>query len=296
MGQITKPPNCVFFLILTILLIRPAGSRADPINSFDANRPLRIGLTAVIVQDFLQINKQLLHYIEEKANISVELVLKTTYQEMNDLLEKGAVDIAFVCSPPYIIGHGKFGLELLVAPQIDGKPFYHSYVIVSADSKISKFEDLRGKIYAFSDPLSNSGKLVPTYVLARMGETPDTFFKRYIYTYSHYNSIEAVAVGLVDGASVDGYVWELANAIDPKFTSKTKVIEKSFPCPITPFVVRKGIDSKLKDKITSIMLGMHEDKKGREILDRLKIDKFVIVSDDFYNPIREMMEFVERHE
>lgn len=44
------------------------------------------------------------------------------------------------------------------------------------------------------------------------------------------------------------------------------------------------------------MLGMHEDKKGREILDRLKIDKFVIVSDDFYNPTREMMGFVEKHE
>lgn len=72
MGQIPRLPKCVFFLILTILLIRPAGSCANPINNFETNRPLRIGLTAVIVQDFLQINEQLLHYIEEKANIPVE--------------------------------------------------------------------------------------------------------------------------------------------------------------------------------------------------------------------------------
>ncbi len=283
----------IFLLISAILLIYPADTIADSTNTFDANRPLRIGLTAVIVQDFLQLNKQLLRYIEEKAGIPVELVLKNSYQEMNDLLEKGAIDIAFVCSPPYIIGHEKFGLELLVVPQIAGKPLYYSYVIVSTNSNIRKFEDLRGKIYAFSDPLSNSGKLVPTYVLARMGETPDTFFKRYIYTHSHYNSIEAAAVGLVDGASVDSYVWELANATDPRFTSKTKVIERFFPCPITPFVIRKGIDPKLKDKIRGIMLTMHEEERGKEILDRLKIDKFIVVSDDFYNPIREMIQFVE---
>ena len=66
--------------------------------------------------------------------------------------------------------------------------------IVARDSPVRRFEELRGKRYAFSDPLSNSGHLVPVYMLVRAGETPERFFKRYIFTYSHSANVEAVAV------------------------------------------------------------------------------------------------------
>lgn len=255
--------------------------------------PIRIGLTAVTVEDFLQLHKQLIHYISKKTGVPVELVFRKGYQEMNDLLRKGDVDVAFVCSPPYIKGHDSFGLEILVVPVIHGRPLYRSYVIVPLDSDAKRLRDLRGKVYAFSDPLSNSGRLVPAYLLARMGETPETFFKSYIYTQSHYNSIEAVAVGLVDGASVDSYVWELANSINPEFTSKTKIIERSPLYPITPFVIRKEIDPELKERIRWALMGMHRDEEGRRILNDLKIDMFVQVDDSFYRPIREMLNFVD---
>ena len=278
----------IFALTLTFLLWADIAQYAVA-----SQEPLRIGLTAVIVEDFLQLNRQLLQYVGEKVGVPVELVLRKSYQEMNDMLEKGEVDVAFVCSPPYILGRDKFGLELLVVPQINGEPLYYSYVVVPKDSEAKRFEDLRGKVYAFSDPLSNSGKLVPTYFLAKMGETPETFFKRYIYTQSHYNSIEAVAVGFVDGASVDSYVWDLADATDPKFTKKTKIIEKFIPFPFTPFVIRKEIDPVLKERIRGAFLNMHSDAKGKEILNKLRIDKFVKVPDSFYNPVREMLNFVK---
>ncbi len=279
-----------FVLALTLTFLLWADTAQYAIAS---QEPLRIGLTAVIVEDFLQLNRHLLQYVGEKIGMPVELVLRKSYQEMNDMLEKGEVDAAFVCSVPYILGRDKFGLELLVVPQINGEPLYYSYVVVPKDSEAKRFEDLRGKIYAFSDPLSNSGKLVPTYFLAKMGETPETFFKGYIYTQSHYNSIEAVAVGFVDGASVDSYVWDLADSTDPKFTKKTKIIEKFIPFPFTPFVIRKEIDPVLKERIMGAFLNMHSDAKGKEILNKLRIDKFVKVPDSFYNPVREMLNIVK---
>ncbi|MEK7871337.1 MAG: phosphate/phosphite/phosphonate ABC transporter substrate-binding protein, partial [Nitrospirota bacterium] len=278
----------IFALTLTFLLWTDIAQYAVA-----SQEPIRIGLTAVIVEDFLQVNRHLLNYVGEKIGMPVELVLRKSYQEMNDMLEKGEVDAAFVCSVPYILGRDKFGLELLAVPQINGEPLYYSYVVVPIDSETKRFEDLRGKVYAFSDPLSNSGKLVPTYFLAKMGETPETFFKGYIYTQSHYNSIEAVAVGLVDGASVDSYVWDLADATDPKFTKKTKIIEKFIPFPFTPFVIRKEIDPALKERIRGAFLNMHSDAKGKEILNKLRIDKFVKAPDSFYSPVRKMMNFVK---
>ena len=91
-------------------------------------------------------------------------------------------------------------MEALVVPEVNGIPLYYSYLIVRADAPFRSLADLRDRTFAFSDPLSNSGRLVPVYQLALMGETPESFFGRYIFTYAHDNSIKAVAENLVDAA------------------------------------------------------------------------------------------------
>jgi len=232
--------------------------------------------------------RQFVDYIEKKLDKQVELIAKLTYAEVNALLKSGDVDVAFVCAKPYVDGHDEFGLELLAAPQVYGETVYYSYIIVHTNSPIQNFEELRDKSFAFTDPMSNTGKLVPTYMLAKIGETPDSFFDKYIYTYAHDQSIKRVAQGLVDGAAVDSLVWEYANRNNPEFTSKTKIIKKSPPYGIPPVAVRPGLDSKLKKEITEVLLNAHEDEKGRQILKGMMIDKFVIIDDTAYDTIREM--------
>jgi phosphonate transport system substrate-binding protein len=254
---------------------------------------IRIGLTGVIVQENLTLNEHLLKFIEKKMGMPVEMVIRDTYKEINDMMEKKEVEIAFTCSPPYIIGHDSFDAELLVVPQINGKPMYYSYIIVPVDSPVKSFENLRGKRYAYSDPLSNSGFLAPSYRLAQMGETPESFFKKHVYTRSHYNSIEAVAMKVVDAASVDSYIWHLTYTTNPELISRTRILEKGELYPFTPFIMRSDIDINLKKKIKDIFLNMDKDAEGKEILRKLLIDKFVEADDDFYNPIRKMIKFVE---
>lgn len=82
-------------------------------------------------------------------------------------------------------------------------------------------------MFAFTDPGSNTGALVPRYWLALKGIAAHLYFKEIVYTYSHDNSIMAVAKGLVDGATVDGHKWEFYHRKTPYFTEKTRVIKKS---------------------------------------------------------------------
>ncbi len=185
-------------------------------------------------------------------------------------------------------GHDQFGLELLVAPQVNGKTEYYSYIIVHIDSPVTTFEGLRDKTFAFTDPQSNTGKLVPTYMLVKMNETPDSFFGKYIYSYAHDKSIKAVGDKKVDGAAVDSLIWEYYNKVRPEITSKTKIILKSSPYGIPPFVVSSGIDPETKNRLRKILLSLHEDEKGKKILKKMMIDKFVLVDDSQYNSIREM--------
>lgn len=259
-----------------------------------AQAPLRIAITPVLVEHYLDINRQWVAYVGEQLGRPTQLVQRRSYKEISDLLEQGEVDVAFVCGLPYVIDHAKFGAELLVAPQVyEAGPIYYSYVIVPRDSPVERFDELRGKRYAFSDPLSNSGRLVPGYMLARMGESPDSFFKRYIYTYSHSANVEAVAVKLVDGASVDSYVYDYLAATNPGLTAKTRIIQRSPPHGITPVVVRKELDAPLKEAVRRAFLQMHETPKGREILKNMMIRAFVAVPDSLYNSIREMKVLVD---
>jgi phosphonate transport system substrate-binding protein len=262
-----------------------------------AEKPLRIAVGGMITpREGFAYYRRLLDYIGEKLNRHVALVDRESYGEVNELLKKGEVDAAFVCGGPYVEGHKEFGLELLVAPVAYGEANYYSYIIVAKNSHINAFKDLLGKRFAFTDPLSNSGKLVPTYMLARMNETPDTFFNTYIFTNSHDKAIKAVAQGIVDGAAVDSLIWEYADRINPVFTSRTKIIEKSPPYGIPPVVVRPGLEPALKGILREIFLNMHNDKKGREILGNMMIDRFTLINDSAYDSIREMKAWVAEQE
>lgn len=259
--------------------------------------PLRIAVGGMITpKEGFAYYKRFLDYIGKKLGRKVEFVDREDYSVINNLVENGAVDVAFVCGGPYVDGHDKFGMELLAAPLAYGETVYYSYIIVPKDSPVGSFEGLRGKTFAFTDPLSNSGKLVPSYMLARMNETPETFFKSFDYTHGHDKSIKAVATGIVDGAAVDSLIWEYANRKNPEFTSKTKIIKKSPPYGIPPVVVRHGLDQETKKALQQIFLSAHDEAEGKEILKGMMVERFVTIDDGAYDSIREMKKWIAEHQ
>ncbi len=255
------------------------------------DKPLRVAVAAIISpkQTFIYY-KEILNYISMQAGIPVNLVLRETYQEINELVRKNELDLAFICSGAYVDGHRDFGMELLVAPVAYGKSTYNSYIIVPKNSNINSLEDLRGKRFAFTDPMSNTGKLAPTSMLAQINETPDSFFGSYTFTYSHDRSIEAVAQQLVDGAAVDSLVWDYLNSNNPQHTSLTRIIKTSKPYGIPPVVIPKELEPHLKQQLKKILLDMHNNEDGRAILAKVMIDRFTEIDDKAYDSIRTMQE------
>jgi phosphonate transport system substrate-binding protein len=232
--------------------------------------------------------RRFLDYLGEKTGRPIEFVDREDYAEINKLVKDQDVTMAFVCGGPYVDGHREFGMELLAAPQAYGGTVYYSYIIVPADSPVSRLEMLRGKSFAFTDPMSNTGALVPTFLVAGLGSTPERFFSKVQYSGSHDKSIQAVAERLVDGAAVDSLIWEYANRTEPALTAKTKVIVKSDPYGIPPVVVPKELDPALKRQLRTVLLEAHNDARGREILAGMMIERFVPIEDGAYDSIRAM--------
>ena len=261
-----------------------------PVSGESSKAAIRIAIGAMVSpKETLYAYQHLVSYLSGKIGRNLEIVQRKTYQEINEMLAQGDVDLAFICSGPYVTGKEKHGLELLVAPEINGSHFYNSYLIVNSSGAEKTIEDLRGKTFAFTDPDSNTGRLSPTYMLNEIGETPETFFGSVIYTHSHDNSILAVSKGLVHGASVDGLIWDYFNKIKPEITSATRIIAKSEDYGIPPVVVSPGLDRESRASIKKALLEMDSDPQGSSILEKLMIDRFVDAHDSWYDSIRRII-------
>ncbi len=269
--------------------VEPASA---PIYSPYDTRPLRVAVAAVISpKGNVESYSDLLAYLGRKLGRRVELVQRQTYAEVNDLVKNGNVDLAFVCTSAYVVGQRDFGMELLVAPQVNGGTVYYSLLIVPADSPARSMADLRGKVFAFTDPMSLTGRVYPTSLVKSLDTfagppAPESFFARVFFTYSHDNAVKAVANKVADGANVDSLVYDYLVARDATIAARTRVVHRSPAFGIPPVVVSPNLSLQLKETLRELLLQMHSDSEGEAILRNLMIERFVLVSDRIYDSAR----------
>lgn len=252
------------------------GIRQPVTTDAQSDDVLRVAVAAVLSPEAnLQSYVGLADYLSEHLERPVELVQRRTYAEINDLVARGAVDLAFVCTSAFVVGSDRGEMELLVVPEVGGETLYYSTVIISSSSDRSRFDDLRGASFAFTDPMSNSGRAYPTFLVQQMDETPDSFFSSTMFTYSHDRAIAAVADGVVDAAAVDSLVLDAAMVADPDLASRLKVIHQSPPFGIPPVVVPATLDPTLGRQLRDLLLGLADEPGGPAILAQMGVDRFV---------------------
>jgi phosphonate transport system substrate-binding protein len=269
--------------LLQMALLGGAASLAFPRSSLAQGEPFRFGLTPVFLSNDLELLGELRAYLEAKLGGPVELVSRRTYQEITALLVSGQVHAAWICGYPFVQFRDE--LELVATPSWQGAPLYRSYLITSAARNVG-WEGLRGDIHAFSDPDSNSGFLVTAALLAENRLRPDQFFSRHFFTYGHRNVIRAVASGLAQSGSVDGYVWDVMREIEPDLVGRTEIVRQSELLGFPPIATARALKS--DKRITSLrtaLLSMRGDPAGRIVLDMLRLDGFVATDDSHFDTI-----------
>lgn len=249
------------------------------------------GLTPVFLDSDIQLIAQLESHLSERLARRVTLVKRRTYQEITSLLLAGQLDAAWICGFPFV-QHPQ-SLRILAVPVYQGAPLYRSYLIAAAGrSAATRLADLRGDIHAFSDPDSNSGYLVTRARLAELNAEPGVFFRRSFFTYGHRNVIRAVATGLAQSGSVDGYVWDVIAEIEPKLAAATRVVARSDPMGFPPVVASMATPGAVAAGITAALLAMPEVPLGRSILATLRLDGFTKAPPSLFDSIREMSQRV----
>jgi phosphonate transport system substrate-binding protein len=220
------------------------------------------------------------------------LVQRRTYQEINELLLHGELDLAFVCSGAYAALPADAPVEVVAVPVVAGRSVYHSLIVVHASSTARRFEDLKGARFAFTDPLSNTGYLYPVYRLAQMGTDAADFFSSTLLSGSHDRSILAVQRKLVDAAAVDDLVYNRIVVPGSPYWSQLRVIETSPDLPIPPVVAPTSVPAEDRARYRQFLVTLTDTPEGHARLAALGLDGFVPGLQESYAPVRRMLEGV----
>lgn len=257
-----------------------------PVAAHTQGGEIRVGLTAVVVRENLRFFDRWADYLGRRIGHPVRFVQRKSYAEISDLLATNEVQLAWICGYPFVRTRDPEYLELMATPLFRGSPLYRSYIITHRDSPVQTIEELAGKVFAYSDPDSNSGYLVPRSILVRHGFDPDRFHRLSFFTYSHAETVEAVADRVADAGAVESYVWEFLAMTRPELTARTKVLFTSEQFGFPPIVVRRDLAPALRGRIRDALLGMADDDQGRALLAELALDGFSTASPSLYDSIR----------
>lgn len=264
-----------------------------PVRAGAADEPFKFGLTPVFLSNDLELLGHLRTYLALKLGSPVELVTRRTYQEITALLVSGQLHSAWICGYPYVLF--RTDLDLVATPVWHGKPLYQAYLITSADRSVDDWTGLAGDVHAFSDPDSNSGFLVTRALLAENKLLPGGFFSRTFFTYGHRNVIRAVAAGLAQSGSVDGYVYEVMREAEPDLVKQTKIVRESEWLGFPPVASPKSLSNDPRVKaLRQALISMKDDAEGQKVLALLRLDGFVAVDPSLFDTIAAKVDAVRQ--
>jgi phosphonate transport system substrate-binding protein len=282
------------FLSSTALLA--LGALGHPVWAGSKRETIRIGFTPAFVHDQHALLADWRVYMEKRLGLKVDIVQRDSYRETMDLLRLKQMDFAWVCDYPFLTL--KDLVRLMAVPLYKGKPLYRSFIIVPAGKRglhVDGLKDLKDSVFAYADPLSNTGYLYPRFAIHKLGADPKTFFRKTFFTWSHKKVIEAVAMGIAQGGAVDSYIWETVDRMDPGLTRRTRIVQHSPDYGFPPFVAHRDLDPELFERVQRFLLTMHQDAEGTALLQRINLDRFITGDMHLYDGVAEMMRALDEH-
>jgi phosphonate transport system substrate-binding protein len=211
--------------------------------------------------------------IEEALGVPVKLFAPADYDGVIQGMLGGTIDYAWLGASAFAKIHltDPNAVELKLTKQnVDGSTGYYSIGFARADSGIKSIEDAKGKVFAFADPNSTSGYLVPGAELMATYGKLEEYFAEVKMSGGHEQSIVGVHNGDFDagvswadglGNWEDGYnSGAFRRAADAGLVDMNNLVEiwRSKMIPEGPMVIRAALPADVKDKVTQLTADLWE--------------------------------------
>ena len=267
-----------------------------PAPAQDPSWPKELTLALLSTENAAEITRRwgpIAAQLERDLKVKVKTATATDYRGSIEALKFKKADIGHLGPKSYVEAstNNYANVEPVAQLQLaNGSLGYRSCLVVHSDSDMFSPEDVAGKTFAFNDPNSTSGYLVPSaFFMIEMGIDPTKHFGKVTFSGSHEASILAVASKKVEVASTNLPDLQQLTRENKIPRGSLRVIWVSKLIPNDPIVVRKDLPPSLKAAIQESLLSM----KGKpEVIKEVGawLGGFVRADDGKYQVIRDLNE------
>ncbi len=279
-------------LLTMILLLSACGTNNDDKKNAKSNKDEVFTIGVIPAQTEGEMKgalDKLQKVLSKKMDREVKITSYPDYNGVVEAMNYDKIDMAYFGPLTYVVAHEESGAKAIVTQLIKGEPFYYSYLITHKDNKYSNLEDMvsdaKNVKFAFGDPSSTSGSLIPSIKLKDEGiyrSESDSDFNNVRFTGSHDATALAVQNKQVDVGAIDSAIYDKLIEEGMIDGDQFKVIWKSEKLFQYPWAVSKSTDEKTMKKLQEIFL----DIKDKEILDAFGATGFTKAANKNYESIR----------
>lgn len=283
------------FMILLLLFLTSCTKNSAELGS--AENPIKFYL--VPAQDMLTLVEQgkvLQKYLTDDVGLEFKVEVPVSYVAVVEAMGSKRADVAILNTLGYVLANEKYGAEARLKFVNRGRDSYNGQIIVRADSGIKNIKQLNGKKFAFVDPASTSGYLLPS----RMFKKEGIRLKETVFAGKHDTVVLAVYQKKVDAGATfytppddDGTPKDarwLLRTVYPKIYDEVSILQLTEAIPNDPLVFRKDIPEELKVKIINSLLKYIKTPEGAKVLkDLYHITDFKEAKDSDYAIVREYL-------
>ena len=235
--------------------------------------------------------------MSEEVGIPIKPFYVTQYAALIEAMRFGKVQAAWLGGKSYIQASKVADAEAFAqVVSADGSKGYYSHLITNKDNPIvasakaaggdKYIINNAGKLtFAFNDPNSTSGFLVPSYyIFTQNNVDPKKAFKRLIFAGSHEASALAVANNQIDVATISNEALSRLERTNPTARQKIAIIWQSPLIPSDPIVYRRDLPADIKEKLRNFFYNYQD----AAVLAPFEVSRFVQAEDKNWHTIREL--------
>lgn len=281
----------VLFLALFLTACGNESTEEESSTASENEEPFTIGVIPAQTEGEMQTAMDKLQAIlSEELDREVEIEVYPDYNGVVESMNYDQIDMAYLGPLTYVIAEANSNAQAIITQLVDGEPFYHSYVITHKDNPATSLDELLenpGEVqFAFGDPNSTSGSLIPSIELQDRGvyeSEQENQFESVRFTGSHDATALAVQNQQVDAGAIDSAIYNQLVESGKIDDEQLKVIWESEPLFQYPWAVLESTDDETIAKLREAFLAIEDP----EILDAFGATGFTEATNEDYESIKQ---------
>lgn len=263
------------------------------------SNPIRFYFTPSVDANTISSNARVLtDYLHKETGYYFTTAVPASYIAVVEAFGTDKVDVAAINTFSYLMAHAKYGAEARLRVVRQGQTSYCGEIIARAGSGINSLKDLDGKSFAFVDPSSTSGCILPRALFdslgIKLGSTVFAMEHPNVVTMVYQRRVDAGACYYAPPDPKTGAIMDARARVLKQFpdvAKKVKIIGYTRYIPNDPIVFRKNLSEKLKRVITDALLKFVKTPEGKKAWEDIyDVTGLVRTNDSDYNGIRTLLE------